>query len=237
MRSRARRRTNHPSQNLDSFLDILTNTVGVLMFISLFVTLIATGSNPKTKVTIQTPLSSPTEKESLWFEIKDNKVSYLDLRQVREKELELTGNLPNCNKPANGLDSPASLSNYQSCLLSVLGRQSNFRTSTKNYEVQTVDEGVSLLFKPISEEVGETSSQLTAADSQFKKVLSQYKPNQDYLVFIVRPDSFETFRAARKQAWAAGYEVGWEPQAQNSPIKIRTILGSELPGGQSIGVQ
>ncbi len=237
MRSRARRRTNHPSQNLDSFLDILTNTVGVLMFISLFVTLIATGSNPKTTVTIQTPLSSPTKKESLWFEIKNNKIIYLNLRQVREKELELTGNLPNCNKPANGVDSAASLSNYQSCLLSVLGRQSNFKTSTNNYEVQAVDDGVSLLFKPISEKVGETSNQLTAADSQFKKVLSQYKPNQDYLVFIVRPDSFETFRNARKQAWDAGYEVGWEPQPQNTPIKIRTILGSELPGGQSIGVQ
>ncbi len=237
MRSRARRKNNPVSQNLDSFLDVLTNTVGVLMFISLFVTLIATGSNPKTTVTIQTPLSSPTKKESLWFEIKDNKVIYLNLRQVREKELELTGNLPNCNKPANGVDSAASLSNYQSCLLSVLGRQSNFKTSTNNYEVQAVDDGVSLLFKPISEEVGETSNQLTAADSQFKKVLSQYKPNQDYLVFIVRPDSFETFRNARKQAWDAGYEVGWEPQPQNTPIKIRTILGSELPGGQSIGVQ
>lgn len=237
MRSRARRKNNPVSQNLDSFLDVLTNTVGVLMFISLFVTLIATGSNPKTTVTIQTPLSSPTKKESLWFEIKDNKVIYLNLRQVREKELELTGNLPNCNKPANGVDSAASLSNYQSCLLSVLGRQSNFKTSTNNYEVQAVDDGVSLLFKPIFEEVGETSNQLTAADSQFKKVLSQYKPNQDYLVFIVRPDSFETFRNARKQAWDAGYEVGWEPQPQNTPIKIRTILGSELPGGQSIGVQ
>ncbi|MEO0849546.1 MAG: hypothetical protein AAFY50_24465, partial [Cyanobacteria bacterium J06648_1] len=85
MRSRARRRNNSNSQNLDSFLDILTNTVGVLMFISLFATLIATGSSPKTNITIQTPLSSPTEKESLWFEIQGNKVSHLNLRQVREK--------------------------------------------------------------------------------------------------------------------------------------------------------
>ena len=85
MRSRVRRRNNHVNQNLDSFLDILTNTVGVLMFISLFVTLIAAGSSPKTQITIQTPLSSPTEKESLWFEIQNNKVSHLNLQQVRGK--------------------------------------------------------------------------------------------------------------------------------------------------------
>ena len=236
MRSRSRRRNTNVSQNLDSFLDILTNTVGVLMFISLFVTLIATGSSPKTRVTIQTPLSSPTEKQSLWFEIDGNKVSHLDLRQVREKELELSGNLPNCNKPGAASDSSRQ-DIYQSCLLSILGRQSNFRTSTQNYQVKTVDRGVSLLFEPISEEVGETASQLTAPDSNFKRVLSQFNPQKDYLVFIVRPDSFEAFRTARQQAWDAGYEVGWEPHPQDAPIKIRTIVGSELPGGKSIGVQ
>ena len=241
MRSRVRRRTNHNvSQNLDSFLDILTNTVGVLMFISLFVTLIATGSNPKTRVTIQTPLSSPTDKQSLWFEIDDNKVSHLNLRQVREKELELSGNLPNCIRPSSDPGSSDYFSrqnNYQSCLLSILGRQSNFRTNTENYAVKTVDRGVSLQFDPRSPDTGETTSQIAAPDSDFRRVLSQFNPQKDYLVFIVRPDSFEAFRAARKQAWDAGYEVGWEPLDRDSPIKIRTIIGSELPGGKSIGVQ
>ncbi len=240
MRSRARRRTNNTSQNLDSFLDILTNTVGVLMFISLFVTLIATGSKPKTRITIQTPLSSPTDKEQLWFEIQGNKVSHLNLRQIRDEELDLTENLPNCNKPNNGTNSPDYVlrqENYQSCLLSVLGRQSNFRSSTSNYQIKATDRGVSLLFAPQSADIGETSSQLSAPNSEFKQVLSQFDPDKDFLAFIVRPDSFEAFRTARKQAWDAGYEVGWEPHPQNAPIKFRTLLGSELPGGKSIGVQ
>ena len=238
MRSRARRRNTNVSQNLDSFLDILTNTVGVLMFISLFVTLIATGSSPKTRVTIQTPLSSPTDKESLWFEIEDNKVRHLNLRQVRKQELELSENLPNCNQPNNSDTDYISRQNaYQSCLLSILGRQSNFRASTKNYRVRTVDGGVSLQFDPASADVGENPSQLTAANSDFRQVLAQSDPKQDYLVFIVRPDSFEAFRNARKQAWDAGYEVGWEPLDPELPIKIRTVVGSELPGGRSPGVQ
>ena len=230
MRSRARRRNRGVSQNLDSFLDILTNTVGVLMFISLFATLIATGSSPKTNVTIQTPLSSKTDKNSLWFEIQGNKVSYLNLRDVREKEIELTGNLPNCNKASGP-------GNYQSCLLSILGRQSNFRADTDSYQVRTVDRGVSLLFQPKTPDIGENTAQLTAANSAYKQVLAQFDPKQDYLIFIVRPDSFEAFRTARKQAWEAGYDVGWEPHPQKEPIKIRTIIGSELPGGISPGIQ
>ena len=158
------------------------------------------------------------------------------MRQVREREVELSGNLPNCNKPSSDL-SFARQNIYESCLLSILGRQSNFRADTSNYEVRAVDRGVSLLFEPKSQQVGETTSQLTTANSDFKQVLSRYNPQKDYLVFIVRPDSFEAFRTARQQAWDAGYEVGWEPHPQDSPIKIRTILGSELPGGKSIGVQ
>ena len=33
-----------PSQNLDSFLDVLTNTVGVLMLVGLFISLVAVDS-------------------------------------------------------------------------------------------------------------------------------------------------------------------------------------------------
>ena len=223
------------SQNLDSFLDVLTNIVGVLIFVSLFASLAANGGAPKTHLTIQTPLASTTDKEPLWFEIQNNKVSYLNLRQIRNKEIELSGSLPNCNKPSSG-DS-VSLSNYQSCLLSILGRQSNFRVDTDSYQVRTVDQGVSLLFEPLSNNIGETATQLTTVNSAYKQVLSKSNPNKDYLAFIVRPDSFEAFRDARKQAWEAGYEVGWEPLEQDAPIKIRTIIGSELPGGRAVGVQ
>ena len=240
MRRRAKYKSDRVNQNLDSFLDVLTNTVGVLMFISLFVTLIATGSSSKSKITIETPLSSPTDKESLWFEIDDNKVSHLDLRLVREKELELSSNLPNCNKPRGSINAPdydLRQNNYQSCLFSIIGRQSNFQTATKNYNVRTVDDGVSLLFNPASTEIGESIAQLKTANSQFQQVLTKYNPNKDYLVFIVRPDGFEAFREARKKARDAGYEVGWEPHPQDAPIKIRTILGSELPGGVEIRKQ
>ena len=41
MSRRRIRENNAPSQNLDSFLDILTNTVGLLMFIGLFISLLA----------------------------------------------------------------------------------------------------------------------------------------------------------------------------------------------------
>ncbi|GAB4542779.1 MAG: hypothetical protein Tsb0014_35860 [Pleurocapsa sp.] len=236
MRNRARRRLAVPEQNLDSFLDILTNTVGVLMFISLFVTLIATGSSSKSKLVIQTPLASETKKEPLWFEIRDNQVTYLNKERVDEEQYKLFGNLPYCVPPdvsSNlGLSANAEylrrLENYNSCKVSRSRRLSNFQFQTEYYDVVTVDG--SLRFEPVFGKDGETEEQLRAESSQFNQVLAKFDPSKQYLAFIVRPDSFTAFRAARKQAWAQGYEVGWEPHPSELPIQF----GER---GRAVGVQ
>ena len=73
MRTRRRRHNSKPDQNLDSFLDILTNTVGVLMFIGLFISLLAV----ETGTVIRTPLQSQTRKIGKFFEVRNNQVFYL----------------------------------------------------------------------------------------------------------------------------------------------------------------
>jgi len=67
-------------------------------------------------------------------------------------------------------------------------------------------------------------------NSSFINTLKQLNPDVNYIAFIVRPDSFETFRVAREKAWSIGYEVGWEPFAQDKIL----VFGS---GGRSVGVQ
>jgi hypothetical protein len=236
MRNRARRKSAVPEQNLDSFLDIMTNTVGTLMFISLFMTLVATGSGSKSKLVIQTPLASETKKDPLWFEIRDNQVMYLNKDRVDEEQYKLFGNLPYCVPPdgsgnlglsANG-EYLRRLDDYNSCRVSRSKRLSNFQFKTEYYDVVTVDG--SLRFEPLVGKNGETEEQLKTENSQFNQVLAKFNPNKQYLAFIVRPDSFTAFRAARKQAWTQGYEVGWEPHPSELPIQF----GER---GRAIGVQ
>lgn len=70
-----RRKLAVPGQNLDSFLDILTNTVGVLMFVSLFVTLIAVEADS----IVRTPLATKTQKtqDFLRFEMEKLPISMM----------------------------------------------------------------------------------------------------------------------------------------------------------------
>ena len=224
MRNRIRRGYNpKPEQNLDSFLDILTNTVGVLMFISLFVSLIAV----EVESVVETPLASETKKTARFFEIRENKVTYLNDQQVGEEMDTVVGNLPTCNQP----DFESDRQFYQSCIQNRANRLINFRTQTEFYNVTMVDARTfTMQYDPIPSKVGENAEEILLADSKFNQVLAELDPQEDYLAFIVRPDSFASYRAAREQAWQKGFQVGWEPHKTENPI----VFGS---GGRSIGVQ
>lgn len=232
MRNRRRRKVSSPDQNLDSFLDILTNTVGVLMFISLFVTLIAVEADS----IVQTPLVSKTEKTPRFFEIRDNQITYIDDEKVGQDIQEVIGNLPSCNRPDLGSDVNSSqyltgLNSYNACVNSRASRLINFRTTTDYYNVTMTNASTfSLRYDPIKTKSGETEEQFVLPESQFNATLAQLDPQKDYLAFIVRPNSFSGFRAAREQAWAKGFDVGWEPHKPDLPIQF----GS---GGRAIGVQ
>ena len=232
MRNRRRRHNSKPGQNLDSFLDILTNTVGVLMFISLFVTLIAVEADS----IVKTPLASETKKTARFFEIRENKVAYLNTKQVGEAMDTVVGNLPSCNKPdfdldRNSADYLSGMQFYKSCVQNRANRLINFRTQTEFYNVKMVDARTfTMSYEPIPNKPGENAEEILLTDSQFNQVLAELDPQQDYLAFIVRPDSFSSFRAAREQAWGNGFQVGWEPHKTEDPI----VFGS---GGRAIGVQ
>jgi hypothetical protein len=231
MRRRQRRKIKHLSQNFDSFLDTMTNTIGVLMFITLFTTLIAEKGNS----IVRTPLAKPVEKTPRFFEIRDNKITYINDEQVGAEIEQLVGNLPACNQPS--LSSGASLSgtqdylDYRSCIQSRANRLINFQTQTDYYQVTMVNASTfSLLYEPIPTKLGESKEELKASGSDFQQTLAKLNPSQDYLAFIVRPNSFSTFRVAREQAWQQGFNVGWEPHKTDAPI----IFGS---GGRAIDAQ
>ncbi|MBE9223465.1 hypothetical protein IQ215_12230 [Cyanobacterium stanieri LEGE 03274] len=232
-RQRLIRKKNHPSQNLDSFLDILTNTVGVLMFIGLFVSLLTI----EAERIITTPLRAETSKEGVFFELRNNQLFYISDPQIETQIDQLYSNLPTCNRPEAPRNNSQfayqtylnEVSIYNNCTTSILRRLENFSAENGQYRVSFTADGA-LRYEQIDNAMGEDNQQLRADDSQFSQILSNLNPNTEYVAFIVRPDSFPAFRAAREKAIDNGFQVGWEPFAQNNIL----VFGS---GGRSVGVQ
>jgi hypothetical protein len=235
MRGRSRRKTTPPAQNLDSFLDVMTNTVGCLMFISLFVSLFVSKGN----LVVQTPLASETKKIPRFFEINDNRITYLDDEKVGVEIEKLIGNLPACNPPnysdnfdiAGSEDYVRRRGDYESCVRNRGLRLTNFSTQTEFYNIKMVNPATfSMVYEPIPTKKGENKVELALKNSSFQATLAKLNPSKDYVAFIVRPDSFSAFRVARKQAATKGFQTGWEPLKKEQAI----VFGS---GGREIGVQ
>ncbi|BAQ64086.1 hypothetical protein [Geminocystis sp. NIES-3709] len=233
MRKRRIRTNNHPGQNLDSFLDILTNTVGVLMFVGLFVSLLAVEAG----TVIRTPLRSETKKIGKFFEIRNNQVFLVSDPKLEQEIDTILATLPNCRTPDIPKNIPSYLYNfyiqeidkYEQCNKSRNIKLKNFYYDNNNYSITFTDNG-SLMYESKPSSLGENTKELKDKTSNFSEILTQLNPNVNYLAFIVRPDSFEAFRVAREKAWSLGYEVGWEPISQDRVL----VFGS---GGRSIGVQ
>lgn len=210
---RAPRRRPEPG-NLDSFLDVMTNTVGVLIFVLLFVTLAAADAT----VLVRTPLRSETDKRPVYFEASGGRVAYLEASEGNEQVDAFYSALP-----------PIRWYNVRS----VLSRMYAFEARTSNYTIDFTGSalagGMGVRWR-LHPGAGETVKGMKDSTSAYQQVLRTLDPDTAYLAFIVRPDGLEAFRAARQAATRRGLDSGWEPFEYDRDL----TFGS---GGRSVGVQ
>ncbi|HEU4560761.1 MAG TPA: hypothetical protein VFS20_23115 [Longimicrobium sp.] len=211
-----RRRRSHTGgstpHNLDSFLDTLTNTVGVMIFVLLFVTLSAADAS----VLVRTPLRTEVSKEELFFEVSGDRVALLDTERANEQVRRRVAALP---RP-----------DWWN-LSTIVQRIYDFSGSTGNHDVDLVgsvlagEMGVRYRLKPGA---GDPIKSLKSPESDFQRALAAADTSRNVVAFIVRADGFAAFREARKIATARGFRSGWEP------VQEEVVFGS---GGRTVGVQ
>ena len=121
---------------------------------------------------------------------------------------------------------------YQNCLFRQTDTLQRLEVDINDYTVRviSVDDLAVQYDRKTGDTVGEAAQGLRNQQSSFQQQLSDFDPQIDYIAFLVRPDSFDTFRQVRDIVQQQGFEVGWEPLKADTPI----ILGSQ---GRSIGVQ
>ena len=74
----------------------------------------------------------------------------------------------------------------------------------------------------------EAVEDLRKADSAFKQFLKELDPRNDVLVFYVRGDSVQTYRAVRSIAMNSGFQTSWELLDAREPITFMRPL--KMPG-------
>ncbi|WP_448532914.1 hypothetical protein [Parathermosynechococcus lividus] len=217
-RSRRRPQPQQPSQNLDSFLDVLTNTVGVMIFVCLFASLTAAVS----PALVRTPIARETRKQGYFFECRENRAIPLDEDDASAAIQQFFRRVND-----NPFVDPQHLQ-QQFRDFSHNTRYYTVRLSLVNFGGQPI---IQTLFQPRDRLGGESVASLDTSTSTFHQTLRRLSPSRHSLIFFVRPDSFDCFRAARAIAWRNGFDVGWEPMTEDRAIIF--VSG----GGRRVTVQ
>jgi hypothetical protein len=211
---RPRRSPRFYEPSLVPMADMLTNTVGVALFILVFTVLTVGGAIiPK-----RLPIEKPTKATPVPFLCAFGRISALNVDDLAEQFLKPLGTNVT---PSNADDWVRKFNSHklETDAFVVTGEAQSFV-----FAIQAV-----VLMRPKAGG-GEAVSTLNAPDSPFRSQLSHTNPGLNYLNFVVYPDGITAFRAARDLAAAGGFGTGLVLYGAGEPIRI-CVAGCGSGGG------
>lgn len=197
---------------LDSFLDIMTCMLGVLMLIILLTSIDAS----QIKILIPTPFAYATEKRPIYLECRNGSlflVPLVELSQKAEAELKRI------------------VDEAQGDSLQMLAALSDARVRAESYEVDLRYALVGqVALSPLPEAKGYVIQSIAqeTASTWFGRILTSLDKEKEMLAFFVRDDSFDVFKRARALAWAHKVEVSYELLGERDPIRLGLGMGRPL---------
>jgi hypothetical protein len=193
--------------------DMVTNTVGIMLFILIFVALSAGGA----MISRHLPRERRTNAQAVWLFCSGGHLSGFDPEALRLRIEEPLG--------------PATLDNARDWARAFSGRRIETRELIVAGDAKALDldngsvrlaKYLLIRHKPAG---GDDEAALRNAGSAFQKLLAQKSKTGNFFFLFVEPDSIALFRAARDQIAAAGFQVGWSPLGVGEPARI-SLSGS-----------
>ena len=189
--------------NLDSLVDIVSNNVGILVILAVFMAVFSFLDTSEQKSLeeqtekqiekLKIPWSHTSQKNSLLVLLYDDRLLYLDRALIFQKlKKYLSGREP--------LPTELSLDQY-SVKLIYGGRHTHC-----------------IEFLP-SPGAGEWWHNFSRHEGLMQSLMKKYPPEQNYFFFWVDPYSFDLFREIRKTLWEQRFEVGWKPVTEESSLR------------------
>ena len=192
--------------SLDSFLDIVTNVVGVLVLVAMVTVLSAGNISVPSGATAMTAPSPSAER--LLFECAGDEVFFVDEEANGQRVLE---EVKRSNEKAISRER-----------LVALLDDKDVGDATHRVHATLIDRGVAWTYALRPEVHGEGKADLDRGATAFERQLARIE-HGGFAYFVVHDDSFEIFRKARDLARERGISVGWHPVEGRDPVRLSAI--------------
>jgi hypothetical protein len=188
--------------------DMLTNTVGIMLFILIFTVLATAGAT----VIRRFPIVHEVKKHAVMVICAHGKIYPVDLEKLGEGAYF---------DRSNGNITRETLLRY---------------IPTKYMDMQGVIEpgDFYVQFMPRTDS-GDPASSIADGSTEFVSLLRDNDPNKSFIFYLVTDDSIDTFLAARQLSQAKGFEYGWSPIVHDGHIDVVMLgndNGAQHPTGQ-----
>lgn len=188
--------------NLDSFLDLMTCMLGIIILMILLTGIDAS----QIKVLVPTPMEQPTDKRPIFVECRNNELFLVPIEDITRMVYDEMGALAEKAK----------------------GDQAAFAELLEKAVVKTDSHQVDLAFALINQFAlqplpGVSGYRLESVSREmdtdwFGKILKGVKKDEEIITFLVRDDSYTVFKRARALAWIANVQVSCELLDVKDPI-------------------
>ncbi len=198
--------------SLDALMNVAVCLVGSLIFV-----IIATGvGTAETNVVIPTPIERHTTKRTIYLECRNEQLFLVSVDELHHFALRAI----NAARRATSNDAAA-----------FLGTLDSLRITNETYQVDlrqlVASEGRLLSVAPLPGARGYPLPDYSRepADGWYATLLARMNHAGENLFFLVRDDSFHTFKNARLLAWETGADVSFEllapADAVSFPVTMR----------------
>jgi hypothetical protein len=194
--------------------DMLSNTVGVMVFIFIFTVITASGAAVPTRL--------PMERSS------DLPFVVLLCRGQQVYALDAPAALRRFFAPL-GKARPETAAEWVESFKSRRLQADAFDLTGELVEAGS-GQAIAILASP-REDLGEAAAGLHRPTSRLRTFLTRHPASGHFVYFVVYPDALQSFKVARAAVIAQGYATGWGPQAAGEPL----LFGSGSGGGVPIG--
>jgi biopolymer transport protein ExbD len=201
-----RKKKGNPDLNVVSFCDIVTVSM-VAMFMALIIVIDQALRTPEIR---PTPLATPTTNTPVFFECRNNQVYVIDRRELMDELQRSTREL----RKKNTGQADAFL---QEAMEQDIGNR--FYRMDIGFLMMGV---VALL--PRDKVEGVPEENLDHPTNAYERTMTQLDTNSQYVVYLVRDDSFPIFRKLRDQTLHRGFLSGWEYLGRTEPITFEGMF-------------
>jgi hypothetical protein len=205
VRLRKRRPVDQIQPSLVPMVDLLSNTVGALVFIMIFTVMAASG----VVVLKRLPLEHSSKAEPINFLCENDRIIPLDNTVLDDKLKRRWGR-------------PYSIFDLYSWIARFNGMEveDEYFIARGESSVSYSSYSFSILFIP-KPNSGFSKGDLASSTSSYRRRLAGLNPKTQFVHFFVRPDSIDSFFVGRTiAADELGLGTGWMPLEQEQPLRF-----------------